>query len=306
MEGTKIKNIVILILLLLNGFLLVLMGGRYFQDSSSNERALDSAIQIIQAGGIKLDETVIPKQTTFRELQAVRDPAHESQLAEKMLGGAVTVEARGGDVYRCYNQKGWIQFHGTGEFLAEFEQELFALGEQTAAQHGAAVLERLGFHSQVLEDTVTRGNGSVVFRQMLGQTPLLDCRVTLNYRNGALVSITNGRRLPGEPYETERFVTAPTATALMRLYNGLKDLGDVYNQIESITPAHTLSVNLTGTAQLTPVWYVETDIGAYKMNLRTGQLVREDSLGAVQSVADASVRMEEPSAEQTETPSDAD
>lgn len=271
MEGTKIKNIVIIILLLLNGFLLVLVGGRWAQDTQSQDAARSSAIQVIRESGIELEETAVPREMTLGVLQARRDLSQEHALAASLLGESVSVEARGGEVYRYHSPLGWVQFHSTGEFLAEFESGAFVPGAATQQEHAMSVLARLGFEAQLLEDD---GAGAVSFCQLVDGAPLLGCQATLNYREGSLVSITGGRRLPGQPHPTGEESALSVATALMRLYNGLKGLGDIYNRVESITPAYTMSVGLSGPAQLDPVWYVKTDTGSYQLDTHTGQISR--------------------------------
>lgn len=271
MEGSKIKNIVIIILLLLNGFLLVLVGGRWAQDTQSHDAARSSAIQVIREGGIQLQEADVPREMTLGAMEARRDVSTERALAAGLLGEGMTVEARGGEVYRYHSPLGWVQFHSTGEFLAEFEPGAFVPDGLTTQEHGANVLARLGFEAQLLEDD---GEGAVSFRQLVDGVPLLGCQATLNYRDGSLVSITGGRRLPGQPQPAGERESLSVATALMRLYNGLKGLGDIYNRVESIHPAYTMRVGLSGPARLDPVWYVKTDTGSYQLDTRTGQVSR--------------------------------
>lgn len=274
MEGTRIKNIVILILLLLNGFLLFLVGGRWAEDTHSHETARSSAIEIIRADGVALAEDAVPGDMKLTHMQAVRDTVWEKELAAGLLGGAVSVEARGGEVYRYQNTNGWIQFHSTGEFAAELEPAAFSLGEQTAAQHGTALLERMGFECRLLNDTTQGGQGSITVRQLYKGVPVLGCQATLVYRDGGLAGIVDARRMPGVPQHKAGENSLSVASALMRLYNGLKELGDIYTRIDSITPAYTMSVARSGTADLTPVWYVQTDTGAYQMDTQTGQISR--------------------------------
>ena len=273
MEGTKIKNIIIIVLLLLNGFLLVLVGGRWAQDTQSHDVARESAIQIIRDSGIVLEDQAVPREISLPGLQAQRDLDREQALAAKLLGAAITVEARGGDVYRYQSERGWLQIHSTGEFLAEFEPGAFAAGEEDEAQHGTRLLKDLGFEGRVLE----RSDQSITFLQTVNGAPVLGCQATLHYLNGSLVGIAGGRRIPGRTVSDGEKNPVSVATALMRLYNGLNELGDIYNRIDSIEPAYTLSVSLSGPAQLTPVWYVRTDTGAYQLDPRTGQVGRVGS-----------------------------
>lgn len=289
MEGTKIKNIVIVILLLLNGFLLFLVGGRWIENSHSHESARSSAIQVIRNNGVKLEEDTVPGELSMSSMQVQRDLAGENRLAAGLLGSDVAVEALGGEVYRYTSERGWIQFHSTGEFMAEFEPGVFRVSGEPA-WYAEAALAVLDFDGQVLEDTVADGTGTILFRQLLGEVPLLGCQAAVHCRDGDLVSITQGRRLLGQPRQVAGEQPLPIATALMRLYNGLKELGDIYTQIESITPAYTMSVSISGPARLEPVWYVKTDTGSYQMDTHTGQISR---LGSAAVTADAQIALTE-------------
>ena len=281
MEGSKIKNIVIIILLLLNGFLLVLVGGRWAQDTQSHDAARSSAIQVIRDGGILLDDDAVPAEMNLTGLEARRDLEQEKVRVETLLGADVTVEARGGEVYRYRSARGWVQFHSTGEFLAEFTPDAYVLGETSAQEHAAQMLAQLGFDGQMTEDEVQDGDGSVVFRQTVDGVPLLGCRATMNYQDGALISITGGRCSLGQPYPVGEEAVASVATMLIRLYNGLNELGDIYSRIDSVEPAYTVSVALSGVTRLEPVWYVKTDTDVYQMDVRTGQVGRLNTAEAV-------------------------
>lgn len=286
MEGAKIKNIVIVILLMLNVFLLFLVGGRRMEDIQSRETARMRAVQIIQDSGVALDETIVPREMDLAARQALRGLEQEADLAVALLGGEVTAQARGGEVYRYYNAAGFVQFHSTGEFTAEFEQGYFSLGESAAAEHAASILSSLGFDGDVVEDAVDQGTGTVTMRQRVEQAPVLSCQAEVNYADGRLVSITNARRFFGRSEKVETEASLTVATALMRLYNGLQNMGDIYSTIEAITPAYTMSVSLSGPARLTPVWYVRTDTGAYQLDMQTGQLSRISGSGGA-AVAEA-------------------
>ncbi|MBE6972340.1 MAG: hypothetical protein E7440_00420 [Ruminococcaceae bacterium] len=289
MEGGKIKNVVIVILLILNGFLLFLVGGRRMETTQSHESARNSAIQIIRDGGVQLEAENVPDNTELPVLQAERNLEEEKNLAAAVLGADVSVEALGGEVYRCHNGNGWIQFHSTGEFMAELGGPAFAL-EGESAKHAAALLSELRIESRVLTDTVAGGTGSVTLRQTVSGVPVLNCQAVVHYRDGVIVSITQGRRLPGEVQAAAPKETMSVSTALMRMYNGLKALGDVYTRIEEITPAYTMSVDLSGTARLDPVWYIKTDTGSYQMDIHTGRLSR---LGGAAVAADAQIVLAE-------------
>ena len=59
MEWPKLKNIIILILLLVNGFLLVLVVGRELQVARYERSALTQAGQILAQNGISVEEDLL-------------------------------------------------------------------------------------------------------------------------------------------------------------------------------------------------------------------------------------------------------
>lgn len=272
MEWSKLKNIIIIILLLLNGFLLLLVWGWDAQDARSREAARLEAIAFVQSEGVELSESAVPRAMDLLPMEVSRDLEAEEGLAGRLLG-EVTAEARGGQVYRYFNQSGSVQFHSGGEFSARFAPGAFPVGELDAAEYAASVLAQLNIRGRAVESTFSGGEGSITFLQELDGVPLLDCRIVLRFENGCLTAIAEGKRLPGTPCADGRSAVA-VSTALMRLYNGLRELGDVYSRIDGITQAYTLSVSLSGPARLTPVWYVRTDTGAYQLDVVTGALTR--------------------------------
>ena len=157
MEGAKLKNIVILILILLNAFLLVLSGGRRMQDARTREDARAAAIQVIRQDGVLLDEEIVPEQMALPPMRANRDTTAEKLQAQQLLGGAVETEVRGGEVYRYFNTAGWIQVHGTGQFTAQLADGTVPLGQENAREHAASLLSRLDMESRVETCDVTGG-----------------------------------------------------------------------------------------------------------------------------------------------------
>lgn len=63
-------------------------------------------------------------------------------------------------------------------------------------------------------------------------------------------------------------------TALMDIFTGLNQLGDVCSQITRIQQSYVSISTLHGSMALRPVWYVATDTGFYQLDTVTGLLSR--------------------------------
>lgn len=62
----------------------------------------------------------MPARISLQPQTAQRDLEQEGAAAARLLGEGIEVEARGAEVYRYSNDKGSIQFHSDGSFLANF------------------------------------------------------------------------------------------------------------------------------------------------------------------------------------------
>lgn len=285
MAWPKIKNIIILILLVTNLGLLTFTASREVRARQLQDEARSDAIAFLQQKGIELDGDQVPRTMTLQPMLVTRDLEREGVLAAALLEGAVSVQARGADVYRYYNENGSIQFHSSGEFSAYFSGGAQRAGTEDWVEQGKKTLEKLDFQGELLDSQGDRNNGTLTFRETWKGVPLLSCQASLNYEDGVLVSITGARRLTGEPEANSAGSSITVATALMKFYTGLIDneIGDVCREIRSITQAYTVTTALSGPAALVPVWYITTDTGAaYQLDLLEGTLSR-----AVRYSADA-------------------
>ena len=99
MAWPRIKNIVILILALVNLFLLVLVVSREGSDARQKAEALTSAVHILEQGGITVDESGLPREAGLTPCRVEQSRSGEEALAQALLGD-VTGEERGGGVFR--------------------------------------------------------------------------------------------------------------------------------------------------------------------------------------------------------------
>lgn len=269
MPWSKIKNIVLVILVITNLALLVLVGGQSIQGSRLLSRAREDSIQFLRNRGVEVDEEIVPQSMELAPQTVERDLTGEERAAAALLGRPVTAESRGGEVYRYYNEKGSVQFHSDGTFSAQLEEGAFPLG----GNRREACLElmgRMGFQGTILSEA----EEELVFRQTWRGTPLFSQQVTLVCQGNSLTAMTSGRQLVGSPQEDTSRESITVATALISFLNGVSALGDVCNRIDAIEPGYVAAASLSGPIVLTPVWRVTTDTGSYQLDTVTGGVTR--------------------------------
>ena len=269
MPWTKLKNIILVILALTNLSLLFLVAGPALQGRQRIDQAWEEAIRFLRNRGVQVEEGIVPRSMDLPPLKLERDLEREERSAAALLGGGVTAEARGGEVYRYFNDKGSVQFHSDGTISAQLESAAFPLGEDRRAGC-LALMERMELEGTILEEE----GDELVFRQTWRGSPLFTQQMTLVCRDGGLAEIAAGRQLVGRPQEDPERTTLSAATALIDFLNGAGAMGDVCNRIDAIQPGYVTTASLSGSTLLTPVWRITTDTGAYQLDAVTGAVTR--------------------------------
>jgi hypothetical protein len=165
-----------------------------------------------------------------------------------------------------------IQFHRDGSFWAELTPGAFPVGEtpQDAVQELMKILE---FDSEVI-DYPGESDFAVCLRQVWEGAHLFNQQALVHWNDTGITEITTARRLYGKPEVDPGRQTITLATALIDFYNGLNRLGDVCSRVDEIVPGYLSATSLTRQMELTPVWRITTDTGAYQLDLIGGEVER--------------------------------
>lgn len=272
MLWSKLKNLILAVLLLTNLFLLGLVLSEAVEEDSLELEALSNAIAFLEQRNIQLPTGDLPRELGILPQQLLWSRSEEPSYGEALLG-SVEEESLGGEIVRYYNPQGELRFHDNGEFYGSFSAGFLPMGEKNLQDQGEDLMNTLGYQGIFLESSpnVADGTGNITFLQTLDQIPLLDCETTLRYEDGFLREITQGKRLEGEfsPRGEERYLLS---TALMQFYQGLLALELTCEEILNISPCYLVSTPLSSPAQLTPAWYFSTSEGDFVLDATTGIL----------------------------------
>lgn len=273
MEWSKLKNIIILILLLANLFLLVMVGTQERDSARYREQAITDAVGVLERNGIRLDRTHVPEELKLTPLTVEREQEAEAALAAAWLGECEHSDLGSGR-HAYQSAQGWAEFRSNGSFSVTFHdgsRQVEKSGGEEA--YALALLKEAGLTGETVSRKENGGAVTLTLRQTWQGLPVYSCEITLEYVDGSLRSIA-GQRLMGTPQsggDKTELISVPTA--LLRVLNGINDLGDICNEITAMTPGYLLTASADGT-RLIPMWYVTTDTGAYSLNALTGVLER--------------------------------
>lgn len=273
MEWPKLKNIIILILLLVNVFLLVLVGSRRGEALRYDREALERTLEVLEAQGIRADPDRLSPAGDLPPLTAERDLEREAQLARALLGGGVEQDNRGGGLYLYRSGAGELSIRAGGELSADLSDGPDWRADNPE-RHAAALLRKMGIDGTQAGVAQEDGECRVRFRQMWNGAPIFSCEVEFVYRDGLLDAIRGTLVIAVQgTEEAGESLTLPTA--LLRFLDGVNGAGDVCSAILSMEPGYRAAAQpLTGGTRLTAVWLVSSDTAEYYLDCATGALTR--------------------------------
>lgn len=268
MESSKIKQIVILILVIVNGFLLILVAGRAWTTAQAQETAREQVVNILGENGIEMDDVMLPDEVELPGAQVARDSELEVMGAKALLGEDAQLDE---DTMTYQGSKGTARFYVDGEFYVQFTSGSYPLDE--GADQGdvaLALLESMGFSGQVVEGT----DQEVVVEQLIEDVPVFSCQATVLFSDQEVVGIASGsRRLVGTPQMdvARELITVPMA--LLKLLDYVKVNGDLCSEIYEMTLGYVLDTQSVP-AVLYPTWeitaQVGADLGTYTVDAESG------------------------------------
>lgn len=271
MEWSKIKNIILLILVGLNLILLVMVGQRQWESKRYREEARTGALEVLRQEGIAMERSALPEESDLWPMRAERDRTEEAALAEALLTGAVKTGDRGRDTYE--GEKGEAWFRLDGSFGFDFEPGAYPLGDQeTAAEHGAKLLTDAGYACEVLGVEERENAVHITLRQTWEGAPLFSCGAVLVYENGSLSAIESGMRLVGTPVVTARTERLNVAAVLLHFLSGVREGGWLPSVLYSMTVGYEVTPETSGGASLEPVWEIVSDAGVFYVDGIRGSL----------------------------------
>ena len=268
MEWSKLKNIIIVILLLVNGFLLVLVGGQEIQVRRYERSALTGAAAVLEQGGIRVDADVLQAAKSGLEAQSVsRDVQAEADLARTLLGEDTAVTDQGGGLYLYTGARGSMVFRAGGTVEAALTDYRVEAEQRQALVR--QLLADLGLRCELLEEQ----GDTIVCRQLLEDTPVFSCRLAFQFSGERLLSVSGSLVLgSAAPEGSAQCLSVPTA--VVRFLDGIRDSGDVCTAVTEMRPGYRASQSFDAAIHLTPVWLVSTDVSEYYLDSITGRLTR--------------------------------
>lgn len=264
MESFRLKNIIILILALMNLFLLGSLYGRASARQEAQNRTRQQLVELFasDSGRIALDSDVISFQTPPAGGTLSRDVAHDQKVATLLLGEGLLRSDQGGGIYSYENSTGAAVFRSGGNFDV-------TLHLSDPADAGKLFRDFCKeFHYEEIDSANADGVFSASAVRTFGGHRVINSTVTFQTSDDAL-HIT-GTYLPDSLTSTDREDALSGPSALTAFLNTRREMGAVISAVTDMYPCYELQSTAAAPMTLTPAWCIVTDAGQYYVNCYTG------------------------------------
>lgn len=257
MQWSRVKTILIVILLLVDSFLVCMLGGKAWFAHQREQEIRENLQSVLAQNGITLENSMkIPGKAMMPQLYIDRSRIKEAEIAAALLGGSAE-RSDEGDVSSFQNDWGTVTWNETGELEACLTPEGYVKPEKAQTQSKAqqllqgAELYTSGALWETDGDTVTvsfKTAGYEVFNRSL----------TVIY--GAEDIRIRGWWTLDTPYamRSDLYASYDPIEALI-VFSGFR----LATRVENMEPGLMLTNSAGNQFALSPVWRIVTDNGVF-------------------------------------------
>lgn len=270
MDSVKVKNFIILVLVIVDLALLVLVVRDAARGSEQRKEAIEGAREVLLSHGISVSDDADLGEREGSSYSVSRSDEAE-RLAAEAIFGEVEVIDRGGGIVMYSAVSGEVTFRGAGGLEMQYygisapetdEPEKLAL-EMSRTLGAEAYSEDISSVTEGETTTVSVGCSWMGSR-------IVNCELNYTFKGGKLLYVSGSRPLGESSSERlEEIIDVPTV--LMRFIELTQQQGHVCSMLEELELCYLYSGTASGGGSLSPVWQLRTDTGYFYINAITGK-----------------------------------
>lgn len=265
MDRYRLKNIIIIILLLVNGFLLGMLSMRQTSVNDSHRQTVEQLVELFAVDGMSLQAEVIPAKATPAGQSLVRDMDREREVAAFFLGKNPIRADQGGEIYSYTGAAG-----GAAQFRAGGS---FDIACALSGADGAGLVRDFCQKFSYNEPVFTLdgdGSGTATAVCLYKNLSVPNCAVTFTLDQGALVAVS-GILLPEKGTEVSFDLDPLSAAAALTAFQKMRrERQAAVSSVTEVTPCYELQSATSAAMSLVPAWCITTDTGMYYVNCISG------------------------------------
>ncbi len=264
MDRYRLKNIIILILVLVNLFLVGSLAIRETSRRSARRTAAEQLVALFAADGIALDPAAVSGETPPAARTLLRDAELERQAAAALLGNHLSRSDQGGGITTYSSSQGAALFRASGSFDASG-----TLAKTDAVDFCRAFCKEFRYEEPVFRMDGA-GSGTATVTRLYDGFPVFNCTVTFTIENGVLTAV-NGTLLPETDAETDPEAQPLSAAAALTAFQQMRrETGAVVSSVTGMDRCFELQSSPAVAMSLVPSWRIVTNTKEYYVNCQTG------------------------------------
>lgn len=263
MDRYRLKNIIILVLLLTNVFLVGVLSMRQTSENTSHRQTAKQLSALFAADGMTLREEDIPSKAPPAGQTLSRSMELEESVASFFLGKNPARTDRGGEIYSYTGTQG-----GAAQFRAGGSFDIACASSKT---DGVQLIRDFCQKFSYTEPVFSSGSSTAVASGRFERLNVSNCTVTFTLDStGALVAVS-GTLLPQKGTELSFDVQPLSASAALTSFQKMRrERQAAVSSIIAITPCYELQSTPATPMSLVPAWCIATDTGNYYVNCISG------------------------------------
>lgn len=260
MQWSRTKTILIVILLVVDGFLLFNIAGKFVSRYYRQTENAHTIVEILSARGIEIDpDFSLPDTQALPVLQVDRSRTDEDRFSYGLLGDdALSSEQTSGNAVQYSSDRGALTWRDGGNVSGVLTPDGYTQPADTkqAQTEAERLLTNAGLTTGNL--TLAASDLTVTASFPTAGVAVFNRVITLTFEKDQIT--VSGMWTFGMPYITKsgNYVTFAAADALFSLISGTE-----IEQVTGMEQGFLLSESGSGRVQMTPGWRIDTNAGSF-------------------------------------------
>ena len=275
MDGSRLRNYFIVLLLFVNAFMLVIVGAEQ-AESISNGLAVERDIrEIYEKNGIVLEDISLSGGQKLYGYKLHRDIEKEQAVVGTILGADVKGEEESGNIMGYESPKGSALFRGTGDFEIIISGKVPSYTNLSPREQAEEIFKKLSPSSDDALYTLEQYEDGSSFAEAVGSfkdMPLFNYKVVFDFTVDGRLDSVRGVRVFDTVSENQWEQSMDAETALIRFLEQTSHDERAFTKVLGLSQGFVMYSQVSGTSDIFPVWRIETNAGDFFLNGLYGNL----------------------------------
>ena len=270
MDKARIKNFIIIVLVLVNAFLLLNVISSAKEQWDAQNFRVESLKKVLSDNGITLDSDIELPDSVPPLLSLKRDMEAEYDSFKALIGNCTVLDL-GGNVFYYEGIDGQAKSRGTGDFEMKLNSGVVNKGRDPVYAAKSA-MKKLGIECSSAEPVIAveGENVTVTLCCAWDGVAVYSAKINFYFYSDNLLIISGTRPLQEENTVSSSENYPDAVTVLMGFLESSSQSGYVCSEISDLQVEYSMYSAVSGYCTLKPVWCIQTNSGSYYIDAETG------------------------------------